>query len=102
MPSSKKSIASYPHVELCDVRKFANSPSDVTNNIRHYRRGVYYGISGELRDLMVRRWSLKPNPLAQLLQRSMAFGRSQVRSVLWATIKRVRALRSDRSTNRNA
>jgi FkbH-like protein len=95
-------IASYAHVELCDVRQFANSPSDVTNNIRHYRRGVYYRISNELQALMARRWSLKPNPVAQLLQRSMAFGRSQVRNMLWATIKRVRALRSDRSSNRNA
>ena len=32
----------YPHVDLCDVRKFAKSASDVTDNIRHYRRGVYY------------------------------------------------------------
>lgn len=37
-----------PGVRIIDVRKFVTSPADVTDNIRHYRRGVYKQISDEI------------------------------------------------------
>jgi FkbH-like protein len=95
-------IQQYPHVDLCDVRQFAKTSGDVRNNIRHYRRGVYYQIAGELRILIARRWSLKSNIVANLLHGSWAYARVIARGAIWATVKRIRGTPAVRPNNPRA
>jgi hypothetical protein len=93
-------VAAHAHVDLCDVRKFARSEQDVSNNIRHYRRGIYLDIAGELREIISRRWSLKTNPMLELVRGSLAYVKVVGRSAAWAAVKRLRWLSPRRLTNR--
>jgi FkbH-like protein len=93
-------VAAYPHVDLCDVRKFAKTAADVSNNIRHYRRGVYYNIAGELRELIASRWSLRSRPVVEMLQGSLGMVSVWGKSALWAMAKRIRRVAKGRSSNR--
>jgi FkbH-like protein len=87
--------ADYGHVDVCDVRKFASTPADVTNNIRHYRRGVYHKMAGEIRELIVERWSLASNPAANMLHDALAFVSGFGRDALWRAVKRLRRTRTN-------
>lgn len=93
-------VAAHAHVDLCDVRKFATSAQDVSNNIRHYRRGIYLDIAGELREIIARRWSLKTNPLLDLVRDWLAYVKVVGRSAAWVGVKRLRWLSPRRLTNR--
>jgi hypothetical protein len=85
--------AEYPHVDVCDVRQFASTRADVIDNIRHYRRGVYYKIAGEIRDLITERWSLASNPAANMLHDALAYVSGIGRDALWRAVKRLRGTR---------
>jgi hypothetical protein len=43
-----QACANRSEVRIVDVRKFVTSSADVTDNIRHYRRGVYKQIADEI------------------------------------------------------
>lgn len=42
----------HENVYLVDMRKLARTENDLTDNIRHYKRHVYYGISKEVADII--------------------------------------------------
>jgi hypothetical protein len=95
-------VAVHAHVDLCDVRRFAKLRGDVSNNIRHYRRGIYYQIADDLRTTIARRWSLKTNAVADMFQDSLAFVSSWGKRALWMAAKPIRGLRRGRSTQRGS
>ncbi len=86
----------YDHVDVCDVRKFVRSPADVTNNVRHYRRGTYHRIAGEIRDLIGRRWSLENKSALGRLNEKLFVASVFGKNAIWRAVKRVRG----RSTKR--
>jgi FkbH-like protein len=83
-------VREYDHVDLCDVRKFVRSTSDVSDNIRHYRRGAYYQIACELGDLIARRWTPGANRAVDRLHGSLTYAWLAGCDALRATVNRFR------------
>ena len=59
--------AKYRHVDVCEVRLAVNRPEQVIDNIRHYRRGVYFQLARQIEQLVAERHALKTNPIATWL-----------------------------------
>jgi FkbH-like protein len=45
-------VATIPNATVCDVRLFVTSADDVTDNLRHYRRGTYLKMAESLSELV--------------------------------------------------
>ncbi len=71
--------AEYPHVDVCDVRLAVQRPDQVIDNIRHYRRGVYFQLARQIEQLVADRHALKTSPVATWLKGA----RAAVRDALW-------------------
>ena len=71
--------AGYPHVDVCDVRQAIHSRGDLVDNIRHYRRGVFFQLAGQIEQLVARRHNLRTSRLGSWLNAALAM----TRRTLW-------------------
>ena len=77
--------AQYPHVDVCDVRLVVNRPDQIVDNIRHYRRGVYFQLARQIEQLVADHHALNTNPIAIWLNGAKAV----VRNALWKANRRL-------------
>lgn len=59
-------IENHPRAVLCDMRKIIISSDLLTNNIRHYKRTVYYNIANELASIIYGKGNIKVNSLLSI------------------------------------
>ena len=71
--------AEHSHVDVCDVRLAVRSRDQLVENIRHYRRGVYFQLATQIEQLVADRYALKTNPLTTWFNA----GKTVVRDALW-------------------
>jgi FkbH-like protein len=58
-----------PETEICDVRTIVVAREDVTDNIRHYKRGTYLRIAERLRDMVGEGLGIEQRPFAMRVHR---------------------------------
>ncbi|HTU27014.1 MAG TPA: hypothetical protein VMF30_16525 [Pirellulales bacterium] len=71
--------AQYDHVDVCDVRRIVTRRDQIADNIRHYRRGVYFHLASQIQELVAERHALKTNRLGTWLNA----GKTVARHTLW-------------------
>ena len=59
-------IENHPRAVLCDMRKIIISSDLLTNNIRHYKRTVYYNMANELASIIYGKGNIKVNSLLSI------------------------------------